>query len=150
MRIKLQQIALALVLLAGSPGVGHAEAAERPAPSGGILSLLPPPQISDHSIVVWGRTLDYQAKAGTLSLLSGKGDVTAEVFYVAYTLQPGSSRRTGSRSGRSPLYSTGVRERLPPICISARSARASWRRRPMEVFCRRRSDSWTIRTPGST
>ncbi|TGS82252.1 peptidase S10, partial [Mesorhizobium sp. M2D.F.Ca.ET.178.01.1.1] len=32
--------------------------------------------------------LDYQAKAATLSLLSGKGDVTAEIFYVAYTLRP--------------------------------------------------------------
>ena len=82
------------------PAAGHAEAAERPAPSGGILSLLPAPEVSDHSIVVSGRTLDYRAKAGTLSLLSGKGDVTAEVFYVAYTLSAGAG---GEQDPQRPI-----------------------------------------------
>ena len=58
------------------------------------------PQTSDHSIVVSGRTLDYRAKAGTLSLLSGKGDVTAEVFYVAYTLRAGAD---GEQDPRRPI-----------------------------------------------
>jgi carboxypeptidase C (cathepsin A) len=88
MHIKLQEITLALLLLAGGLGAGHAEVAEGPPPSGGVLSLLPHPQSSDHSIIVAGHTLNYQAKAGTLSLLSGKGDVTAAIFYVAYTLRP--------------------------------------------------------------
>ncbi len=92
MRITMQAVAVALLLLGGGTGVGHAEVADRPSPSGGVLSLLPPPRISNHSITIAGRTLDYQAKAGTLSLLSGKGDVTAEVFYVAYTLRPDTNR----------------------------------------------------------
>jgi carboxypeptidase C (cathepsin A) len=66
----------------------HAEALERPAPAGGVLSLLPSPQTTDHSISFAGRMLRYQAKAGTLSLLAGNGGVTAEVFYVAYTVPP--------------------------------------------------------------
>jgi carboxypeptidase C (cathepsin A) len=88
MHIKLQGITLVLLLLAGGLGAGHAQVAERPSPSGGILSLLPPPQTSNHTIAIAGHTLGYQAKAGTLSLLSGKGDVTAEISYVAYTLRP--------------------------------------------------------------
>jgi carboxypeptidase C (cathepsin A) len=100
MRINLPQIALALLLLAASPCGGHAQAAERPAPSGGILSRLPAPATTDHSIVVSGRTLDYRAKAGTLSLLSGKGDVTAEVFYVAYTRSAGAD---GEQDPRRPI-----------------------------------------------
>lgn len=92
MRNKLQEIILVLLLLLGGFTAGHAEEARRPPPSGGILSLLPPPQTSDHSITIAGRTFDYQAKAGTLSLLSGKGDVTAEVFYVAYALRSEASQ----------------------------------------------------------
>lgn len=79
---------LVLLLLAGGTGLAGAETPARPAPSGGILSLLPQPQTSDHSVSIAGRTLEYQAKAGTLSLLAGNGDVTAEVFYVAYTAPP--------------------------------------------------------------
>lgn len=85
----LRRIAAALVLLLAASGMVQAESAERPAPSGGVLSLLPLPQTTEHSITVTGRQLDYGSKAGTLSLLSGKGDVTAEVFYVAYTLVAG-------------------------------------------------------------
>lgn len=88
MRLKLQHLALALLLLAGSPLPTYAEAPpERPAPTGGVLSLLPLPQTTDHSIASAGGALTYQAKTGTLSLLSGSGDITAEVFYVAYTLK---------------------------------------------------------------
>ncbi|UVK38025.1 alpha/beta hydrolase [Mesorhizobium sp. AR10] len=88
MLLKLKLISLTLLMLATFAQPGLAETAERPAPAGGVLSLLPPPQTTSHSITVAGRKLDYQAKAGTLSLLSGKGEVTAEIFYVAYTLQP--------------------------------------------------------------
>ncbi|MBP1884767.1 S10 family peptidase [Sinorhizobium mexicanum] len=81
-------IAAAFVLLAVVPDASHGEVVERPAPRGGVLSLLPPPRTSEHSIDIHGRTLRYQARAGTLSLLAGNADVTAEVFYVAYTLRP--------------------------------------------------------------
>ncbi|MDX8541337.1 peptidase S10 [Mesorhizobium abyssinicae] len=88
MRFKLKLVPLALLLLAAFAPAGLAETPERPAPAGGVLSLLPQPQTTNHSITIAGRKLDYQAKAATLSLLSGKGDVTAEIFYVAYTLRP--------------------------------------------------------------
>jgi len=88
MRSLLRNAALALLLLAGGLGSAYAEQTERPAPTGGILSLLPAPQTTRHSIEIAGRTLDYKATAGTLSLLGGKGDVTAEIFYVAYETEP--------------------------------------------------------------
>ena len=88
MRSRVARAAFALLLLAGAPGGLHAETAQRPAPSGGILSLLPKPSVSDHAVTVDGKRLDYRAEAGTLSLLGGKGDVTAEIFYTAYTLKP--------------------------------------------------------------
>lgn len=89
---RLRDVVLVLLLLVGGVGLGHANVAERPAPTGGILSLLPLPKTTEHSITVAGRKLDYRATAGTLSLLSGKGEVTAEIFYVAYTLLTGADR----------------------------------------------------------
>lgn len=86
MRSKLKLVPI-LLLLAAFAQPAFAETPERPAPAGGVLSLLPPPQVTEHSVTLGGRKLDYQAKAGTLSLLSGKGEVTAEIFYVAYTQQ---------------------------------------------------------------
>ncbi|RUT88310.1 peptidase S10, partial [Mesorhizobium sp. M7A.T.Ca.US.000.02.2.1] len=91
MLVKLKLIFLILPMLAVLAQPVLAETAERPAPAGGVLSLLPPPQTTNHSITLAGRKLDYQAKAATLSLLSGNGDVTAEIFYVAYTLEPPAS-----------------------------------------------------------
>ena len=84
----LRNAALALLLLAGGLGPVHAELRERPAPAGGGLCLLPLPKTTDHSLVLDGRTIRYQATAGTLSLLAGDGDVTAEIFYVAYDALP--------------------------------------------------------------
>ncbi|TGV76764.1 peptidase S10, partial [Mesorhizobium sp. M00.F.Ca.ET.149.01.1.1] len=86
MRSKLISFAFLALAAFAQPALA-AEAPERPAPQGGVLSLLPAPQVTEHSITLGGRKLDYQAKAGTLSLLSGKGEVTAEIFYVAYTQQ---------------------------------------------------------------
>ena len=97
---RLRELFLVLLLLVGGVGAGHANVAERPAPTGGILSLLPLPKTTDHSIMVAGRKLDYRATAGTLSLLSGKGEVTAEIFYVAYTLLPGAE---GEPDPRRPI-----------------------------------------------
>ncbi|MER9404971.1 alpha/beta hydrolase [Mesorhizobium caraganae] len=88
MRAKLKLIPAILLMLVAFAQPGLSETPERPAPAGGVLSLLPAPQTTSHSITIAGRKLDYQAKAGTLSLLSGKGEVTAEIFYVAYTLPP--------------------------------------------------------------
>jgi len=95
MRFKVRALAIILLFISVGLYPGQAALAERAAPSGGVLSLLPPPQTTDHSIAIGGRTLQYRAKAGTLSLLSGKGDVTAEIFYVSYNL-------SGEASGNSP------------------------------------------------
>lgn len=83
--MRLPTAALALLLLSAACGPLSAEAARRPAPTGGILSLLPLPSTTEQSIMRAGRPFDYQATAGTLSLLGGNGDVTAEIFHVAYT-----------------------------------------------------------------
>ena len=47
---------------------------------------LPADAVTTHSITLGGRALAYTATAGTLPLTNDKGDRTAEVFYVAYTL----------------------------------------------------------------
>lgn len=89
--------AIALLLLVCSIHVAEAEVIERPAPSGGVLSLLPTPRTTEHSVTIDERVLQFQAKAGTLSLLSGAGDVTAEVFYVSYTLRSGPAKSDPTR-----------------------------------------------------
>jgi carboxypeptidase C (cathepsin A) len=81
-------LALALALLVLGQTGSHAQAPDRPAPRGDILSLLPPPQTTEHSIDTPGGTLRYQARAGTLSLIGANAEITAEVFYVAYQLPP--------------------------------------------------------------
>src|SRR5690606_7068032 len=100
MPFRLSAAALVFLLLSGGVGGARAQSVERPAPSGGVLSLIPAPRTTDHSLAVAGRTLHYQAKAGTLSLLSGNGDVTAEVFYVAYAVSP---REAASQDRQRPV-----------------------------------------------
>ncbi len=88
MRIKLGEVVLALLLLIGGLWPAQARSAERPAQAAGAISLLPPGQSTDHSIDIGGRALEYRAKAGTLSLLSGEGEVTAKIFHVGYSVLP--------------------------------------------------------------
>jgi carboxypeptidase C (cathepsin A) len=47
---------------------------------------LPADAVTPHTIALDGRTLAYSATAGTLALTSEKGERSAEIFYVAYTL----------------------------------------------------------------
>jgi len=84
MHLDLRAVCLALLLLTTGLSPAAAETAERPAPTGGVLSLLPLPSTTTHTIRLGERALDYTATAGTLSLLAGNADVTAEIFYVAY------------------------------------------------------------------
>lgn len=44
-------------------------------------------KVTRHSVTVNGKRLEYEAKAGTLSLKDAAGKVTADIFYVAYTLK---------------------------------------------------------------
>lgn len=107
MCIKLREITFVVLLLIGGIGAGHAEVAERPTPSEGVLSLLPKARTSDHAIEVAGRTLDYQAKAGTVSLLSAKGEVTAAIFYVAYALRSGANHEPDPRRPITFVFNGG-------------------------------------------
>lgn len=51
-------------------------------------------ETSSHSVELGGRTIDYEATAGTLTLRDDDGNPTASVFYVAYTAEStGSSPR---------------------------------------------------------
>ncbi|WP_274630412.1 S10 family peptidase [Arvimicrobium flavum] len=107
MRPLLREFILALFLLGSGTAPVAADVADRPAPSGGALSLLPVPQTTDHSITISGRTLDYRTKAGTLSLLSGKGEVTAEIFFVAYALRPGADARQNRQRPLTFVFNGG-------------------------------------------
>jgi carboxypeptidase C (cathepsin A) len=54
----------------------------------GALALLPAePSTTRHELRLGGRSLDYRATAGTLPLRDGAGEVTAQVFHVAYALE---------------------------------------------------------------
>ena len=82
----LTRATLLIALLAATPAI----AAEAPAPNAAKpdqrLALLPADSTTHHSITVHGRTLGYTATAGTFKLLDDKGEPTAKLFYVAYTL----------------------------------------------------------------
>src|SRR5579863_6239032 len=61
------------------------DSAEHRPPSPGEPAL-PAPSVSTHSIKIGTRELAYTATAGALALTNAKGDHTADVFYVTYTL----------------------------------------------------------------
>jgi carboxypeptidase C (cathepsin A) len=50
----------------------------------GVLRLLPPDAVTQHSIEVGGAKLDYTATAGTLSLFDQSGERSAAIYYTAY------------------------------------------------------------------
>ena len=104
MRPLLKIAAVALALLAGGPGVAWTEVPEQPGPTGGVL---PTAQTTEHSIGVHGRMVRYQARAGTLSLLAGSGAVSAEVFYVAYTVRREEALEQGSQRPVTFVFNGG-------------------------------------------
>ena len=60
-------------------------AEQRQAPPGpGVLRLLPGDSVTQHSIEVAGRKLDYTATAGTLSLFDQSGERSAAIYYTAF------------------------------------------------------------------
>ncbi len=64
------------------PAGGKAETERKP----GAGDALPADAVTSHTITLDGHELAYTATAGTIALTNDKGDRTAEVFYVAYTL----------------------------------------------------------------
>jgi carboxypeptidase C (cathepsin A) len=52
----------------------------------GILSLLPPDSVTQHSVDTTKGKLNYTATAGTLAFYDQSGNLSAKVFYTAYTV----------------------------------------------------------------
>ena len=92
---------LAVAVLATGSARAQEEAAKSPKPTeaaqsaAGVLALLPAePSTTRHELRLGGRSLAYRATAGTLPLRDGSGEVTAQVFHVAYALEePGTPDR---------------------------------------------------------
>ena len=61
-----------------------------------VLALLPADSVTQHSIQAGAQHLNYTATAGTLTMRDDKGERSALVFYVAYTLQ-------GAQAGTRPV-----------------------------------------------
>jgi carboxypeptidase C (cathepsin A) len=80
--------ALAAALLASPVPAQDAPPETPAAPATGILRLLPEPVATRHELEQGGWRLAYGATAGTLLLRDGKGETTAAIFHVAYTLEP--------------------------------------------------------------
>jgi carboxypeptidase C (cathepsin A) len=60
-------------------------AEQRQAPAGaGVLRLLPGDSVTQHTVEIAGRKLDYTATAGTLSLFDQAGERSAAIYYTAY------------------------------------------------------------------
>ncbi|HTZ03316.1 MAG TPA: carboxypeptidase [Xanthobacteraceae bacterium] len=58
-------------------------------PSPGVLSLLPPDSVTEHSIATKSGPLAYTATAGTFPLFDQSGAQSASVFYTAYVAKGG-------------------------------------------------------------
>src|SRR5580704_2354438 len=79
----------------GAPPADHPQTEQRPneqrqAPPGpGVLRLLPPDAVTQHSVEIAGHKLDYTATAGTLSLYDQNGERSAAIYYTAYVAKGG-------------------------------------------------------------
>jgi len=111
-RFLLLTLQLILTLLIADPA-GIARAQERPHRPGaqqaeqhqpdqaqagargeGVLRLLPPDSVTEHSIDIPGGKLAYTATAGTLSLFDQSGERLGKIFYTAYVAKnPGGAER---------------------------------------------------------
>src|SRR5690242_18780826 len=66
---------------ATTPPAIAAEQGEKPPAN---EAALPQDAVTTHRLALAGRTIDYTARAGSLSLTDDKGAETAEIFYVAF------------------------------------------------------------------
>jgi carboxypeptidase C (cathepsin A) len=77
-------------LPADHPQTEQRPAEQRPAeqrqaaPGPGVLRLLPGDSVTQHTVEIAGRKLDYTATAGTLSLFDQTGERSAAIYYTAY------------------------------------------------------------------
>lgn len=59
----------------------------------GVLALLPPDSVTEHTLDADGVKLAYTATAGTLNLYEQSGERSAALFYTAYVLKGGGPNR---------------------------------------------------------
>lgn len=71
---------------AASPAAAAQTAAEPAQPPRPALPLLPADAVTAHTLTLNGHEIAYAARAGALPLTDDKGEKTAEIFFVAYTL----------------------------------------------------------------
>ncbi|MGH7737799.1 MAG: S10 family peptidase [Candidatus Tyrphobacter sp.] len=87
---------LALALALGSAPIAAASRA-RPTPAPApirapepaaipLAAEFPPDAVTEHSIAIDGRTIDYTARVGTITLRNAMNQPTAKMSYVAYTV----------------------------------------------------------------
>lgn len=88
--------AAALSLLLLTPAARAADAPHpggrptaAPAPAETAALRLPPDAVTHHTITLGGKPLAYTATAGSLTLRDRQGAETAQIFYVAFTLDGG-------------------------------------------------------------
>ena len=92
----ISRLALAIIL-AGA--LGSAAAQEKPARAEqheagkGVLRLLPPDSVTEHSINTPRGKLAYTATAGTLAFYDQSGEQSAAVFYTAYVAKDAGANR---------------------------------------------------------
>ena len=80
-------LALGLALAMLTPVAGEEKPAQsitHPDHSPGLLRMLPGDSVTEHTIELPGRKLNYTATAGTLPLFDPSGERKAAVFYTAY------------------------------------------------------------------
>src|SRR5215213_3721609 len=72
---------------------GEQRQAQRPQQGDGVLRLLPPDSVTQHTLDTPSGKIDYTATAGTLSLYDQSGERTAAIFYTAYAANGGDTAR---------------------------------------------------------
>jgi carboxypeptidase C (cathepsin A) len=80
-------LALALFLAGNAAIAEESKSSQANGQSAGILRLLPPDSITEHTIDIGGKTLAYTATAGTLNLYGQSDERSAAVFYTSYVVK---------------------------------------------------------------
>lgn len=98
-RSPLFMLAVAALLVLPLSGGAEAQSGHGEEPSNrqetkaGLFALLPADARTEHTLALDGETLAYTADVGTLAIRDGSGEVTARIFYTAYTAPAGGADR---------------------------------------------------------
>lgn len=86
-------LATALLTAPAFAQASRSEATSQSASSDGVLRLLPGDSVTEHTMTIGGRTIDYVATAGTLDLFAQDGSKAGAIFYTAYVAKNGATDR---------------------------------------------------------